>query len=305
MEIKKILKENRFCLSFEVFPPKREGNLESLFSTIGELGTFDPHFISVTYGAGGSTRDKTLEIASKVKNDFQREVLGHLTCVEATRDDIARTLDAFRERNIENILALRGDPPAGQETFTPTPGGFHFASDLVEFIHRGWPFCIGVAGYPEGHPEAASFDDDLKNLKKKIDAGADFIVTQLFFNNEFFFRFRDRARAMKIQVPILPGLWPILNYNQIKRIVGLCGATIPSGLGDKLDRVMERPGEVEKYGLEHAVRQAEELIRSGVDGLHIYCMNRSEPVRAILGAVSIPRGSAEQPGAAEAGRIRS
>jgi methylenetetrahydrofolate reductase (NADPH) len=127
MEIKKILKENRFCLSFEVFPPKREGNLENLFATIGELSTFDPDFISVTYGAGGSTRDKTLEIASKVKNDFNREVLGHLTCVEATRDDIARTLDAFQERNIENILALRGDPPTGQEKFTPTPGGFAFA----------------------------------------------------------------------------------------------------------------------------------------------------------------------------------
>lgn len=305
MEIKKILKDNRFCLSFEVFPPKREGSLENLYRTIGELGSFEPDFISVTYGAGGTTRDKTLEIASKVKNDFGREVLAHLTCVEATRDDIARTLDAFGERNIENILALRGDPPAGEAAFTPTPGGFDFASDLVEFIRRRWPFCIGVAGYPEGHPEAPSLEDDLKNLKRKVDAGADFIVTQLFFNNEHFFRFRDRARTLKIQVPILPGLWPILNYNQIRRIVSLCGASIPPGLGEKLDRVMNKPEEVEKYGLEYAVRQAEELIANEVQGMHIYCMNRSEPVRAILGAVSVPRGVRPEAGKTEPGRIPS
>ena len=208
MEIRRLLEQKKFTLSFEVFPPVREGNLEALYKTIEELGELNPDFISVTYGAGGSTRDKSLEIASKVKNDFRREVLAHLTCVQATRDDIARILDAFRGAGVENIMALRGDPPAGTEAFVPTAGGFGHANDLVAFIRERQDFCVGVAGYPEGHIEAPSLEADLKNLKRKVDAGADFIITQLFFNNESFYRFRDRAEQLKIPVPIIPGIFP-------------------------------------------------------------------------------------------------
>lgn len=288
MKIKEVFDRKKLCLSFEVFPPKREGNYEDLFPVIEELGEFDPDFISVTYGAGGSTRDRSIEIASRVKNEYNREVLAHLTCVNTTRDDIASTLDAFRRENIENILALRGDPPVGEQRFVPTAGGFHFANDLVSFIRGEDSFSIGVAGYPEGHPEAPDRETDLKNLKKKVDAGADFIVTQLFFRNDDFFRFRERSLAIGIRVPIVPGIWPILNYQQIRRIVSLCGATIPARLGDKMEKLKDKAEEIEKYGIEYAIVQADELLRNEVAGLHIYSMNRSQPALKILRALSFP-----------------
>jgi methylenetetrahydrofolate reductase (NADPH) len=289
MHIRDLFKQKKFTLSFEVFPPTREGNLENLFVTIKELSDLKPDFISVTYGAGGSTREKTLEIASRVKKDFNTEALAHLTCVQSTKDDIARILDLFKDENIENILALRGDPPTGAEKFIRTEGGFDYANELVSFIRRTNHFSIGVAGYPEGHIEAPSLDADMLNLKRKVDAGADFITTQLFFNNEAFYRFRDRAWTMGIKIPILPGVFPILNYKQVQRIVCLCGATIPSALGEKIDKLKDKTEEVEKYGIEYAMSQAEDLIRNDVSGLHIYSMNRSEPVKRILQELSYPR----------------
>jgi methylenetetrahydrofolate reductase (NADPH) len=289
MDIRLMLDQKRFTLSLEVFPPVREGNVENLYKTIADLEDLNPDFISVTYGAGGSTRDKSLEIASKVKNEFKREVLAHLTCVHATRDDLNKILDAFTEENIRNILALRGDPPAGSEKFVATEGGFRFASDLVEFIRQRQGFCIGVAGYPEGHIEAPSLDEDIKNLKRKVDAGADFIVTQLFFDNSFFYRFRDRVHDMKIHVPIIPGVFPILNYKQITRIVSLAGAKIPPGLGEKIEKLKDKPEEIEKYGIEYAIIQAEDLLKNDIPGIHLYCMNRSEPVKSILREISLPR----------------
>lgn len=295
MEIRKLLEQKKFTLSFEVFPPVRDGNLESLYKTIEELGELNPDFISVTYGAGGSTRDKSLEIASKVKNGFGREVLAHLTCVQATRDDIARILDAFKDAHVENILALRGDPPAGTEGFIATVGGFSHANDLVAFIRERQDFCIGVAGYPEGHIEAPSLEEDLKNLKRKVDAGADFIITQLFFNNDDFYRFRDRTRQLNIKVPIIPGIFPILNYKQIQRIVSMCGANIPTKLGEKIDRLKNKPAETEKYGIEYAIVQIEDLLRNDMPGLHIYSMNRSEPVNCILREIKLSRSQKENP----------
>ena len=289
MHIRDLFNQKKFTLSFEVFPPTREGNLENLFVTIKELSDLKPDFISVTYGAGGSTREKTLEIASRVKKDFNTEALAHLTCVQSTKDDIARILDLFKDENIENILALRGDPPAGAEKFIRTEGGFDYANELVSFIRRINHFSIGVAGYPEGHIEAPSLDADMLNLKRKVDAGADFITTQLFFNNEAFYRFRDRAWTMGIKIPILPGVFPILNYKQVQRIVCLCGATIPSALGEKIDKLKDKNEEVEKYGIEYAMSQADDLIRNDVSGLHIYSMNRSEPVKRILQELSYPR----------------
>jgi methylenetetrahydrofolate reductase (NADPH) len=282
MLIRDLFGQKKRTLSFEVFPPVREGNLESLFKTVAELKELKPDFISVTYGAGGGTRDKTIEIASRVINEFGSEALAHLTCVAATRDDIARIVEEMKTHNIENILALRGDPPKGEEKFVRPAGGFGFANELVSFIRGLNGFCIGVAGYPEGHPEASSFDDDLKNLKRKVDAGADFIVTQLFFNNDDFYRFRDRALALKINVPIIPGIFPILNHKQVLRITELCGAKIPSALGEKLCWLKDKPEDVEKYGIEYAQGQAYDLIRNEVHGLHICTMNQSRAARKIV-----------------------
>lgn len=275
MKINDILSHKKFSLSFEVFPPVREGNIEILFSTIRELKELKPDFISVTYGAGGKTRDKSIEIASKVKKEIGMEVLAHLTCVQATKDDISGILDEFKREGIENILALRGDPPEGEMHFVRTPGGFAYASDLVEFITAHDDFSIGVAGYPEGHVEVPSLETDMMNLKRKVDAGADFIITQLFFNNDYFYGFRDRALDIKIHVPIIPGIFPILNYKQITRVVALSGVKIPPELGNKIEKVKDKPEEVEKYGIEYAMIQVEDLMKNEIRGLHLYCMNRS------------------------------
>lgn len=288
MKIRNILAEKRFSLSFEVFPPVREGNLDNLFSTIEALRELKPDFISVTYGAGGRTRDTSIEIASKVRNEFDMDVLAHLTCVQATKDNIAEVLDEFKKEQIENILALRGDPPEGETRFVKTDGGFDYANDLVEFIRKNDDFSIGVAGYPEGHPESPSLEVDLRNLKRKIAAGADFVITQLFFNNDCFYSFRDRALKMNIRVPIIPGIFPILNYKQIKRIISLSGVNIPSKLGDKLEKCKEKPDDIEKYGIEYATLQAMDLIRNEIRGLHLYCMNRSQPVKQILKDLTLP-----------------
>jgi methylenetetrahydrofolate reductase (NADPH) len=287
MKIKNLFSQKRFVLSFEVFPPKREGNLESLYVTITELGELKPDFISVTYGAGGSTREKTIEISSRVKNGFNLEVLAHLTCVQSTKDDIAGILDLLKEENVENILALRGDPPEGTERFIKTEGGFEFANELVQFIKARDNFSVGVAGYPEGHIEAPNLKADMINLKRKVDAGADFIITQLFFNNDAFYNFRDHAMALGIDVPILPGIFPILNYNQIIRIVSLAGVRIPPRLREKVEKNKDKPQEVEKYGIEYAIIQVDNLIKNEIAGLHLYCMNKSHPVKKILAELSL------------------
>ncbi len=289
MKISSILKRQVFSLSFEVFPPKREGNVEQLYETIEELKELKPHFISVTYGAGGSTREKTIEIAAHVNNHLQVTALAHLTCVQATRDEIARILEVLAERGIENILALRGDPPRGEEKFQPVPGGFKYASDLVSFIADRADFCIGVAGYPEKHLEAPDLETDLLNLKRKVAAGADFIITQLFFFNEDFYRFRDLAERKGIRVPIIPGIFPLINYQQIARTVSLCGAKIPAKLAEKLEGVKEKPEEAEKYGVEFAVQQTADLLKNGIPGLHFYSMNKSGPVKKIIKDLDLPR----------------
>ena len=289
MKIKDLLSQKKFILSFEVFPPKREGNLDSLYVTITELAELKPDFISVTYGAGGSTREKTIEISSKVKNGFNLEVLAHLTCVQSTKDDIAVILELLKEENVENILALRGDPPEGTERFIKTEGGFEYANELVQFIKTRTDFSVGVAGYPEGHIEAPNLKIDMINLKRKVDAGADFIITQLFFNNDAFYNFRDHAMTLGIDVPILPGIFPILNYNQIIRIASLAGVRIPPRLGEKVEKNKDNPQEVEKYGIEYAIIQIDNLIKNGIAGLHLYCMNKSHPVKKILAELSLSR----------------
>jgi len=288
MKIRDMLRQNKFTLSFEVFPPKREGNVESLYSTVDNLIRCNPHFISVTYGAGGSTRDKTVEIASHIKNEHGQEVLAHLTCVGTTRHDIGRILDDLKDKHLENILALRGDPPQGKDVFMKTKGGFGYANELVEFIKEHDDFCIGVAGYPEKHLEAPSMAADMENLKRKVDAGGDFIITQLFFINDVFHRFRDLAVNRKISVPIIPGIFPLFNYSQISRIGSLCDPAIPSQLLDKLYKVRDKNEEVQKYGIEHAIRQCEDLLSNEVSGLHFCCMNKSDHVMEIVRQLSIP-----------------
>jgi methylenetetrahydrofolate reductase (NADPH) len=289
MKIKDILDQKKFSLSCEVFPPKRDGNLENLYTAIKELGEVKPDFISVTYGAGGSTREKTIEISSRVKNEFHMDVLAHLTCIQSTRHDIEAILDALIQENVENILALRGDPPEGTNKFLRSEGGFGYANELVEFISARNVFSIGVAGYPEKHSEAPSVHIDMMNLKRKVDAGADFIITQLFFNNDAFYSFRDRASALKIHVPIIPGIFPVLNYNQLTRIVSLSGAQIPYKLQEKIEKNKDNPDEVEKYGIEHAIIQVENLLKNETAGLHLYCMNKSYPVKKILRELSLFR----------------
>lgn len=294
MKISSTLKKNIFSLSFEVFPPKREGNVEQLYDTIEDLKSLQPHFISVTYGAGGSTRDKTIEIAAHVNNNLKVTALAHLTCVHSTRDDIARILDALNEHGIENVLALRGDPPQGEDKFRPLPGGFSYASDLVAFIADRKDFCIGVAGYPEKHVEAPDLETDLLHLKTKVEAGADFIITQLFFFNDDFYRFRDLAERKGIRVPIIPGIFPLIHYQQIAKTISLCGAKIPSRLAEKLEKVKDKPEEAEKYGVEFAIEQTAELLENGIPGLHFYSMNKSGPVKKIIKELDLPQTKIEE-----------
>jgi methylenetetrahydrofolate reductase (NADPH) len=287
MKIKDLLQKETFVFSFEVFPPMRDGNTKELFTTIDELIMVDPNFISVTYGAGGTTQDMTFEISSRIKNHVGTEVLTHLTCVQATKQDIKDILEQLERKNIRNILALRGDPPQGEQTFTKTDGGFGYANELVEFIHAHGDFSIGVAGYPEGHIEASNIDVDIQNLKKKVDAGADFIITQLYFNNDDFYRFRDKAESCGITIPIIPGIFPIFNFKQIAKIASLCGATIPKDLFDKLSAVSDKSDEVAKYGIDYAIRQSEDLLGNSIPGLHFYSMNKSNYVTQIVRQLNI------------------
>jgi len=285
---------NTFVLSFEVFPPMREGNLSNLFATVRELIALHPHFISVTYGAGGTTQEMTFEIASRMKNDVWVEVLTHLTCVHATRDDIAKILDELNEENIRNILALRGDPPQSEQRFVKTEGGFGYANELVEFIKTYGDFSIGVAGYPEGHIEAPDRDTDVEHLKRKVDAGADFIITQLFFNNDDFYRFRDRAMTRGISIPIIPGIFPIFNFKQIAKIASLCGAAIPDSLSDTLQRVSNNSDDIRKYGTEYALRQSQDLLENDIPGLHFYSMNKSSHIAHIIKELKLNKEESDE-----------
>jgi len=282
MKIGEILSKKDYGLSFEVFPPKQNGEINNLYQVIGELKKLNPDFVSVTYGAGGSNKDKTLEIASSVKNKLGLEVLAHLTCVQTTRESTAKILNEFEKAGIENILALRGDTPKGTERFEKAENGFAHANELVSFIKEHNSFCIGAACYPLGHPESHSLDEDIKNLKKKVNAGADFLITQFFFENRDFYRFLERIDYGGINIPIIAGIMPILNYKQIRRMSELSGHEIPKFLENKLEKIADKPEEVEKYGIEYATIQCANLVKCGIKRFHFYCMNRSEPVTKIL-----------------------
>jgi methylenetetrahydrofolate reductase (NADPH) len=271
-------------ISFEFFPPKTdEGERALLDKTIPALLETRPDYCSVTYGAGGSTRAKTLRIVERIETQHGLTAVAHLTCVAATREEIRELLQQIRALGVRNVLALRGDPPGGGE-FKPTPGGFEFSNELVEFIREQGDFCIGVAGFPEGHIACkAGKLTDWQYLKQKIDAGADFVLTQLFFNNSDYYEFREHlTRQHGVKVPLVPGIIPILSGSQIKRFTALCGARIPAALAAKLDQLGEDDAAVSKFGIEYATNQCQDLLRQGAPGIHFYTLNKAQSTVSIL-----------------------
>lgn len=285
MLIRDLLASREPSISFEFFPPKTDEAAVQLQATIGELRALHPTFVSVTWGAGGSTRDKTIDIVSRIKQDTGIEAMAHLTCVGSSREDLAGILDRLTSAGITNVLALRGDPPKGETTFQPVEGGLRHGSELVEFIRarHGSNICLGGAAYPECHAESADPETDLQNLKKKVDAGADFLITQLFYDNQHYWKFVERARAVGIQVPIIPGIMPISNLSQAHRF----GASLPPALEFELQRLQNDPQATTHLGVAHATSQCVELLHGGAPGIHFYTLNRSTVTRAIYSAIRI------------------
>jgi methylenetetrahydrofolate reductase (NADPH) len=272
--------------SFEFFPPKTDEGASKLMRTIAELGgAHQPDYVSVTYGAGGSTRDRTISLVTRIQKDLGITAMAHMTCVGATEAEIAQNVKRLVQGGIENILALRGDPPQGAEEFTTTEGGFAHATELIELLAAGHDVEIGAACYPEGHLESPSAEDDLKWTRVKVDKGADFLTTQLFFDNADYFAFLGRARDAGIRCPIVPGIMPITNVDQVERFTKMCGAKIPEELLERLRGVKDDPALVMATGIEHAIKQCRGLLEGGAAGLHFYTLNKSQATRSILAAV--------------------
>ena len=280
----------KFGLSFELFPPKTPQGEANLFQHVARLVEFRPSFITCTYGAGGSSQNLTLEIVARVRREFDLPVATHLTCVGRTVDQLRDYLRRAGEQGVENVVALRGDPPRGDAEFRPVDGGLRYANELVTLIRGEFARVgIAVAGYPEKHQEAPSPEVDLANLKRKVDAGADAVITQLFYDNADFFRFRERAREAGITVPIVPGLLPITNFVQVQRITSLCGAKLPADLVAALAAAGDDAEAQFSIGIEAAIRQTRELVEVGVPGIHFYVLNRSEAAARVLADVALPR----------------
>jgi methylenetetrahydrofolate reductase (NADPH) len=303
MRIDKIIESKTPVFSVEFFPPKSEEATEQLFATARSLRELGPDFVSVTYGAGGSTREGTVEITKRLKDELGLEAMAHLSCVGETSEGLGATLDRIAESGIENVFALRGDPPRGQEDFVQPEGGLGSAAQLAEFISAGWDFTIGGACFPEVHPEAPDLDTDLRYLKTKVDAGASFLITQLFFDNRVYFDFVESARQAGIDVPILAGVIPVASFAQTKRICDLCDASIPP----RLEEAFEAAGGDEEaefeLGVAYASQQCAELLLGGAPGIHFYALNRAPATRAILGALHAARPWERSGGAAEAAPV--
>jgi methylenetetrahydrofolate reductase (NADPH) len=286
MRISERLAKGGPIFSFEFFPPKTPEGTANLFTSLRELAELEPAFVSVTYGAGGSTRSTTVEIVARIREETGIEPMAHLACVGHTRGEIAEILDRLSDAKIENVLCLRGDIPREWTASHATVDGFRFAGDLVAFVRAGrWGFTVGGACYPEGHPENPSREDDLIRLKAKVDAGAQFLITQLFYDNAFYFDFVQRARAAGITVPIVPGIMPLTTFEQIERITRMCGATIPMRMRLELERRKDDAEAVLQLGVAHATVQCLELIQRGAPGVHFYTLNRSRASRMILTAL--------------------
>ena len=286
MKIKDLLKIKR-TISCEFFPPRDAEGIPNVLRAIQRVKTYNPDFVSVTYGAGGSTRAFTEEITLRVKEEADLEVMAHLTCVGQTSDEIHGVLERLDQAGIENVIALRGDPPRGESGFVPVEGGFDHATDLIRHIRQHFPFGVAGACYPEGHVESADMESDLDYVKRKVDEGAEFLVTQLFYDNRYFFDFMDRAAKAGIDVPVVAGVLPILSAAQIRRFTALCGAKIPEALDLQLDQFYDDDNAVRELGIEHATEQVRELWDNGVPGVHFYVLNRSYAVSKILANLGI------------------
>ena len=287
MKIKNILQERR-TISCEFFPPREAGGIPAVLRAIQRIQPYSPDFVSVTYGAGGSTQAFTQEITQWVQKETDLEVMAHLTCVAQTKEAVHSVLQTLEADGIDNIIALRGDPPRGETSFVPAQGGFSYASELIDHIRDNFQFGVAAACYPEGHTESSDLVSDLKYAKMKVDQGADFLISQLFLDNRYYFDFVDRARKIGITVPIVPGILPILNTAQIRRFTALCGAKIPPELDQRLEQLTDDDNAVRDLGVAHATKQVRELWDQGVPGVHFYVLNRSYSVSKILDNLKLP-----------------
>ncbi len=289
MRIDRLLAGSEPVFSFEFSPPKTEQGERNLYAALVELQTLEPAFVSVTYGAGGSTREKTIATVKRIKDEYGLEAMAHFTCIGATEQELRATLDEMRAAGVDNVLALRGDPPAGERDWVKTEGGLEYACELVQLIRDDYPFAIGAACFPETHIHAVSPEADVEYLAEKVATGVDFLITQLYFDNAFYFDFVARARAAGIEVPIVPGIMPITQIGQLERMAGVCGASIPDGLRQELHAREDSPEAVIDFGVAYATLQCAELLAAGAPGIHFYTLNRSPATRAILGALKLVR----------------
>ncbi len=278
-----MFRAGRPLVSAEFFPPKTPEGARLILATAEALAPYKPDFVSITYGAGGSTRELTFEYGQILRDKFGFEVMPHLTCVGHSRAELHAVLSRLRDAGFRNLMVLRGDPPKGATTFQPHPDGLRYASELVAFIRENYPmFCLGVGGYPETHPEATSPEADLQHLKTKVDAGADFITTQLFFDNGAYFKFVEKCRALGIKVPIVPGIMPALSHTQVEKFAAFCKAAYPAALSGRLQPLAGQEAASEAAGVEWADAQIRELVRQNVPGLHLYILNRSSSALALF-----------------------
>ena len=282
MRIRELLSCGRPSISFEFFPPKDEAGFDRLHETLDSLSELRPTFVSVTYGMREEARRQTVMLVEQVQREKKLETMAHLTCAGETRDGLREVLQQISDAGVENLLALRGDPSPGEGRFVPTPGGFAYANELMAFVREHFDFCIGGACYPERHPESADLDEELAGMKRKVDAGAEFLITQLFFDNRTYFDFVTRARAAGIGVPIIPGIMPITNVKQISRFTKTCGVTIPEPMLSELYRRQHDPHAVLALGVAHATAQCLELLQRGAPGIHFFTLNKSSATQTIL-----------------------
>ena len=290
MRIGEIYKTRSFGLSIEIFPPKTEAGDQALFETLERAAVWKPAFVSCTYGAGGSTRNRTIDLCAAIQDRFDLTATAHFTCVGSTREELVDWLHSAKKAGLTNIMALRGDPPAGADEFVQVEGGLQYANELVELIRSGFPdFGVGVAGYPEKHPEASDLATDLQNLKRKVIAGADAVFTQLFYDNSLFLKFRQQCVEQGITIPIVPGIMPITEFARIKRITTLCGSVIPAELFERLEAAQDDKEAQFEIGVEFAITQCRELIDAGVPGIHFYVLNRMDACDRILDGLGLAK----------------